>query len=112
MNVDGRITKKVINHFTKKQIPVLTIHDSYITQHKYSGELRRVMNEAVTEELKGFEINIDQEGIGIDQVQAFRNMDRANTVDYSYEAIPSYDRTEGYKGRQNRHKQWLLKVNT
>jgi hypothetical protein len=112
MNVDGRITNKVINHFTKKQIPVLTIHDSYIIQHKYSGELRRVMNEAVTEELKGFEINIDQEGIGIDQVQAFRNMDRANTVDYSYEAIPSYDRTEGYKGRQNRHKQWLLKVNT
>ena len=28
MNVDGRITTKIINHFTKKNIPVLTIHDS------------------------------------------------------------------------------------
>jgi len=111
MKVDGRITARVINHFTKKNIPVLTVHDSYITQEHHSGELRRVMNDAVAEELNGFKINVDQEGIGRDQVQAFKNMDRANTLDYSYEAIPSYKRTEGYNKRLKRHNEWLLTKN-
>ena len=103
MNVDGRITAKIINHFTKKNIPVLTVHDSYITQEHHAGELRRAMNNAVTEELNGFKINVDQEGIGSDQIQAFKNMDRANALDYSYEAVPSYKRTEGYNKRLKRH---------
>lgn len=111
MEVDGRITAKVINHFTKKQIPVLTVHDSYITPHTHTGELRRVMNEAVTEELNGFKINIDQEGVGLDQIQAFRNMDRANASDHNYNQIVSYSRTEGYNNRLKQHNKWLLKVN-
>ena len=96
MAVDGRITARVINHFTKKQIPVLTVHDSYITPYTHTGELRRVMNDAVAEELKGFKINIDQEGAGIDQLQAFKNMDRTNALDYNHSNVPSYSRTEGY----------------
>jgi hypothetical protein len=111
MNVDGRITAKIINHFTKKNIPVLTVHDSYITQEHHAGELRRVMNNAVAEELNGFKINVDQEGIGSDQIQAFKNMDRANTLDYSHDAIPSYKRTEGYNKRLKRHNEWLLTNN-
>ena len=110
MKVDGRITSKVINYFTKKNIPVLTIHDSYITPHTHTGELRRVMNEAVTEELNGFKINIDQEGVGLDQIQAFRNMDRANASDHNYNQIVSYNRTEGYNNRLKQHNKWLLKV--
>ena len=107
MNIDGRITAKVINHFTKKQIPVLTIHDSYITENKHSGELRKVMNEAVTEELNGFKINIDQEGVGFDQIQTFKNMDRTNASDYNYNQIVSYNKTKGYIKRYKEHKQWL-----
>ena len=110
MHMDGRITAKVIKHFTNKGIPILSVHDSYITQNQYSGELRKVMNEVVTEELKGFKINIDQEGVGIDQVQAFKNQDRANALDYNYDNVPSYKRTEGFKKRYKRHKEWLKKV--
>ena len=111
MKVDGRITSKVINYFTKKNIPVLTIHDSYITPHTHTGELRKVMNDAVTEELNGFKINIDQEGVGLDQIQAFRNMDRANASDHNYNQIVSYNRTEGYNNRLKQHNKWLVKVN-
>lgn len=110
MNIDGRITAKVINHFTAKNIPVLTIHDSYITQNKYTGELKEVMNKATLEELNGYKINIDQDGIGLDQIQAFRNLDRTNANDFSYDLIPSYEHTEEYKKRMNRHKQWLKEV--
>ena len=111
MQVDGRITAKVVNHFTKKNIPVLTIHDSYITPNSHTGELRRVMNDAVAEELNGFRINVDQEGVGSDQIQAFKNMDRANALDYNYNNVPSYNRTEGYNKRLKQHNGWLLKVN-
>jgi hypothetical protein len=111
MQVDGRITAKVVNHFTKKNIPVLTIHDSYITPHSHTGELRRVMNDTVAEELNGFRINVDQEGVGSDQIQAFKNMDRANALDYNYNNVPSYKRTEGYNKRLKQHNGWLLKVN-
>ena len=111
MHMDGRITAKVIKHFTNKGIPILSVHDSYITQNQYSGELRKVMNEVVTEELNGFKINIDQEEVGIDQVQAFKNQDRANALDYNYDKVPSYKRTEGFKKRNKRHNEWLNKVN-
>jgi hypothetical protein len=65
-------------------------------------------NDAVTEELNGLKINIDQESPGLDQIQAFKNMDRANASDYSYDQIASYNKTEGYKERFHRHNEWLL----
>jgi hypothetical protein len=83
MHMDGRITAKVIKHLTNKNIPILSIHDSYITQNQHTGELRKVMNKVVTEELNGFKINIKQEGQGSDKVQAFKNQDRANALDYN-----------------------------
>ena len=110
MHMDGRITAKVIEHFTNKNIPILSIHDSYITQNQHTGELRKVMNKVVAEELNGFKINIDQELIGSDQVQAFKNQDRANALDYNYDNVPSYKRTEGFRKRNKRHKEWLKKV--
>jgi hypothetical protein len=51
MAMDGRITAKVINHFTNKGVPVLTIHDSYLADIEYQKELNEVMNEAITAEL-------------------------------------------------------------
>ena len=110
MHMDGRITAKVIKHFTNKNIPILSIHDSYITQNQHTTELEKVMNKVVAEELNGFKINIKQEGIGSDQVQAFKNQDRANALDYNYDNVPSYKRTEGFKKRYKRHKEWLKKV--
>ena len=49
--MDGRITAKVINHFTNKGIPVLTVHDSYLVDTEYQKELNEVMNKAITSEL-------------------------------------------------------------
>ena len=110
MHMDGRITAKVIKHFTNKNIPILSIHDSYITQNQHTGELRKVMNKVVAEELNGFKINIKQEGQGSDKVQAFKNQDRANALDYNYDNVPSYEITEGFKKRNKRHKEWINKV--
>lgn len=101
----------MIDHFTKKNVPILTIHDSYITPQNYSGELNKVMNESVAEELNGMIIKIDQEGIGTDQIQAFKNMDRSNSLDYKYDNVPSYKLSGGYKERLKRHTEWLNTLN-
>jgi hypothetical protein len=111
MNIDSKITARVIDHFTKKNVPILTIHDSYITPQNYSGELNKVMNESVAEELNGMIIKIDQEGIGTDQIQAFKNMDRSNSLDYKYDNVPSYTLSGGYKERLKRHTEWLNTLN-
>lgn len=107
MAIDGRITAKVINHFTRRNIPILTIHDSYIIQNQFSGELRREMNIAVAEELNGFEINIDQEGVGIDQIRTFQNMDRSSNYYDMYQQIPSFERTEEYNRRLRQFTEYL-----
>tara|TARA_B110000093_G_scaffold158045_1_gene176767 strand:+ start:863 stop:1198 length:336 start_codon:yes stop_codon:yes gene_type:complete len=44
IKIDGRITPDVIDHFTSKHVPVLTIHDSYIISDKHSAELRTIIN--------------------------------------------------------------------
>ena len=71
MKIDGNITAKIINHFTSKKLPILTVHDSYITSYDLTGELRTAMNQSIKEELNGYEINIDQDYIGIDQIRSF-----------------------------------------
>ena len=51
MAMDGRITAKIINHFTAIKVPVLTVHDSYLLDIEYQKELHDVMNDAITTEL-------------------------------------------------------------
>ena len=41
--IDSTIAEKVIDHFTRKGIPVLCIHDSFLVEHQHSSELRKVM---------------------------------------------------------------------
>jgi hypothetical protein len=51
---DSLISSGVIKHFTKKGIPVLVIHDSFIVNEQYSAELVEVMKEEYKKQL-GFE---------------------------------------------------------
>ena len=44
MNINGSITSDVIDQFTRKNVPVLTLHSSYFISDKHFGELRTVMN--------------------------------------------------------------------
>ena len=44
--LDSRIALKVINHFNKLRIPVLTVHDSFIIQSRYADQLHQVMSKS------------------------------------------------------------------
>jgi len=49
MNIDSRIMSNIINHFTQRGIPVLSVHDSVIIQSQYKQQLRDQMEKAFEE---------------------------------------------------------------
>ena len=63
MNQDAHITEHVITRFTEQDIPVLTIHDSYIVAYGDTPMLDRVLTEAY-EKLTGFK-TIKSETVGV-----------------------------------------------
>ena len=106
MKIDGNITSKIINHFTSKKLPILTVHDSYITSYDLTGELRSVMNQSIREELNGYEVNIEQDFIGIDQIRSFLAMDPNLDRRSLYDSLPKITSCGGYKRRLEEHVKW------
>ena len=111
MKIDGNITARVINHFTLKKLPILTVPDSYITSYDLTGELRSVMNKSIRDELNGYEINIDQDYIGIDQIRSFLAMDPNLDRRSLYDSLPKITSCGGYKRRLEEHVKWQEHVN-
>jgi hypothetical protein len=108
MAIDGRITAKIINHFTTKGIPVLTVHDSYITSNEHTGLVRTLMNRATSEELNGLIVDVGQEGVGVDQVRNFRNMGSTNEYIDMYKLLRTDKRTEEYKHRLRQYTEYRI----
>ena len=49
---DSRMALKVLNHFNRKGIVVLPVHDSFLIQAKYKDDLKAVMEKAYCSEMK------------------------------------------------------------
>jgi hypothetical protein len=49
MNTDAKITEKIIQSFTDRSIPVLSIHDSYIVPFGLETDLEDQLREAFEE---------------------------------------------------------------
>lgn len=54
MNLDSRIALDVIDHFSKREIPILAIHDSFIVQAFHKEELFQTMTIAYSKHTNGF----------------------------------------------------------
>jgi hypothetical protein len=52
MNKDAKIALDIVNHFAKKNIPILAIHDSFIVEKQYKTELLQVMKTAYKKHAK------------------------------------------------------------
>lgn len=106
MKIDGNITSRIINHFTWNRLPILTVHDSYITTYDLTGELRSVMNQSIRDELNGYEVNVDQDYLGIDQLRSFLAMDPNLDRRSLYDSLPKMTRCSGYTRRLEEHVKW------
>lgn len=106
MAIDGNITSRLIEHFTNKNIPILTVHDSYIVEFEYEDELIRVMNDACEKELgiTGFKIKSEkkvtprslqhhqqQDPSGINVIEGYKTINQQTVI------------AEGYKDRRQRY---------
>lgn len=60
MNKDAKIALDIINHFAKKNVPILCVHDSFIVQKQYEEELNLVMKNTYKRHT-GFRINVKKE---------------------------------------------------
>lgn len=70
MAIDGRITARIIDQFTKDSIPVLTVFDSYLIAGKYASDLRSAMKVAMDREVPGASTNYDRAGVPFDYATA------------------------------------------
>jgi hypothetical protein len=50
--IDSNMAETVINHFTKKNIPVLCIHDSFLINPLHENELMKLMVDSFKKEIK------------------------------------------------------------
>jgi len=41
--IDSQITNEILQHFTSKKIPVLSVHDSFIIESNYKDDLKKIM---------------------------------------------------------------------
>ena len=78
MKLDGEITAYIINRFTAKGIPMLSVHDSYIVPDDKDQLLIEAMDDA-TELIVGQRLGSSYDTVGSGITQALNNQDRMDT---------------------------------
>ena len=104
MNVDSNITSHIINKFVELQIPILSVHDSYIVGTRDVELLRDCMAEASLK-IVGMNLAAEQEIPSYQQILATRYPDRdfhLHVLD-QYLINPSKNKTTGYKLRYQQY---------
>jgi hypothetical protein len=109
MAIDGRITSRIINNFTNLNIPVLTIHDSYIVPEGHEERLVEQMDKATEAELNGFKVRLKFEVLSYGEVK--NNYNQQEDKHLLLKALDqlkqtSTIRTQAYKHRLNEFMLW------
>jgi hypothetical protein len=109
MRIDSDITMEVLTHFAKMNVPVLSVHDSYIIDFQRAGMLDEKLHE-VFEKRFGFKANIPRGDFGADEAlkrlkefPELDNLDRSDVMNPAFylPQLPEADRHDDYKKRLN-----------
>ena len=105
MYLDSKIVEYVINKFTQKSVPVLSVHDSFLIQHDRVLDLKSYMIEA-SKAVLGTALDFDQDYYDYTEAVQFRHLD----IDY-YNTLmserPQVVRTNRYETTYNKFKLWI-----
>ena len=109
MNIDGAITSNVIKHFTDKEEPVLSVHDSFICREQVIDELNNVMNEVVSNALQGYIVRIKaNREVEHLSSRSIEGVIRVSTLKDPYSKSSNRaKRCDGYERRWLEHQEWL-----
>ena len=108
MNIDSQIANSVLDHFTKKGIAVLCIHDSFIIQYDKEPELRRILDQAthqITKDRIGHDIKnkrISHRGKVTGNIKGYEE-----PVEVEYHTPIHIKPTRQYLNRKAKFNKWL-----
>ena len=108
MNIDSQIANMVLDHFTKKDIAVLCIHDSFIIQYDKEPELRRILDQAthqVSKDRIGHDIKnerVSHRGKVTGNIKGYEE-----PVDVEYHTPIHIKPTRQYLNRKAKFNKWL-----
>jgi len=108
MNIDSQIANSVLDHFTKKDIAVLCIHDSFIIQYDKEPELRRILDQAthqITKDRIGHDIKnkrISHSGKVKGNIKGYEE-----PVEVEYHTPIHIKPTRQYLNRKAKFNKWL-----
>ena len=105
MAVDGRITNRLIQAFTARAKPLLTVHDSYIVLYEDEQLLKDEMIKAARAETGSNSFRMTVESLSPPQVEALRDPLDPKRLHDGYAALASKTTpTDGYLKRWERYK--------
>jgi len=108
MNIDSQIANMVLDHFTKKDIAVLCIHDSFIIQYDKEPELRRILDQTthqVTKDRIGHDIKnerVSHRGKVTGNIKGYEE-----PVEVEYHTPIHIKPTRQYLNRKAKFNKWL-----
>ena len=107
MAIDGRITDRLIQTFTERAKPLLTVHDSYIVLYEDERLLNEEMIKAAEAETGSSSFRMTVESLSPQQVEALRDpLDPKRLYD-GYTALANKTTpADGYLKRWDRYKRW------
>ena len=108
MAVDGRITSRLIQAFTERSKPLLTVHDSYIVLYEDERLLKDQMIKAAKAQTGSSSFRMTMESLSPLQVEALRDPLDPKRLHDGYAALASKTTpAEGYLKRWERFKKMV-----
>jgi hypothetical protein len=113
MNTDSQITEKIIQHFTDQEVPILTIHDSYLVPFGMEQELEEQMVKAF-HEVTGIEnVKLKEETHNPLAWEPHSLADTGIASPSTWQVMLQYrtdpPRTDRYKYQYEQFQEWLLR---
>ena len=103
MNIDSQIIEKIVNRFTKKKIPILCLHDSFIVSVEHDDELKTQMLKSIKEVSGNNNIQIIRKNVGLNQINKWKYIDREYYLSNIKEVgNKKVKRTKGYELRKKK----------
>jgi hypothetical protein len=98
MFIDSQITESIIKTFVEHNVPILSVHDSYIVETNRVDLLRGAMSKA-TKNLVGRDLAVEQEVPSYNDIMAMQSVDRSRYLETFNDVLAMTNQTEQYSDR-------------
>ena len=109
MYQDSLITEYVIKKFTYRNLPILTVHDSFIVQYDQVLTLKKYMSEA-SKAVLGKQLNYERDFYNYTDTVQFKDIDKGY-YNKLMNNPPKVEKTERYQRSYNKFRLWIERNN-